>query len=154
YTYSSSYTYSSYTSLSPGVTANWGTNLSGTPLKTYQASNDPSNSYSSGLSSYLLNTAVFDNDLKINTMTDGASNTILVAEGYGSCYGYTYVAKPYSYNYSGRYSYWAGYYYESTSKSTSHYDWTGSYYIAYYGPTYDYTYSYSYGSPKFSPSGK
>src|SRR5262249_33308846 len=120
----------------------------------YVAPNDPSAYTGYGYCSYLLNTAVFDANLAVQQISDGTSNTVLVAEGYASCYGYTYTSNPYKYIYSSRYSYWPGYYYDYTYSSVSHYDWTGTYYIAIYGPTYDYTYSYSYYTPKFSPTGK
>ena len=150
YSYNYSYTYSAYPtykSLSPAVKAYWGVWLYSTPLKLFTAQADPSNSGTYGYCSYLLNKAVFDKDLSIQTVSDGSSNTVFAAEGYATCYSYN--ASPYSY----RYAYWPGYYYPSYEYSYSYtYTYTGSYYKnnGTKDQTYSYGYSYNY-SPTFSP---
>jgi len=154
YGYKFSYTYTyggySYTYVPSGVRAYWGATLINSPVKIYMASHDPSiTSESYGYASYLLNTDVFDKDYKIQTIPDGTSNTILVAEGYASCY--SYGSSGTTYTYSSRYSYWPGYYYDYTYLANYHYDYTGSYYKSLGYGSYDYTYSYSYYTPKFSP---
>lgn len=58
-----------------------------TPVKSLQASGDPSMTYASGSGiSYLANAAVLNGQFKIQTIQDGSSNTVLYAEGYYSCY--------------------------------------------------------------------
>ncbi len=158
YTYNYTYTYSSVSyNYIGGITAYYGPNVLSSTVKLYNAPADPSllgSSYSY-YSSYLLNSAVFDTPPAIQNIKDGTSNTVLVAEAYGYCYGSgSSSTGGNSYNYSGRYAYWAGYYYDYTYNYNIHYNYTGSYYVSIGYTTYDYTYSYSYG-PKFSPvSGK
>jgi prepilin-type N-terminal cleavage/methylation domain-containing protein len=151
-TYGYSYSYSNtqsgvtYKSLSPALTNVYqGVNVTfnNTP-KVYMASADPGQTGgSSGLSSYLLNTAVLSKDVTLIGITDGSSNTVLSTEGMGSCYG----------SGTSRYAYWAGYYYADYQYSYSYnYTYTGSYYTS-IGYTTQ-SYSYSYGSiyaPIFSP---
>jgi prepilin-type N-terminal cleavage/methylation domain-containing protein len=145
YSYMYSITYSSgyptYQYVPSGVQAYWGPSLTSNSVSIYQASNDPT--WYQGYSSYLLNSAVFDANLAIQKISDGSSNTVLVTEGYASCYGGT----------SYRYGYWPGYYYDGYSYSYSYtYNWTGSYYRSLYGPTTSYSYSYGFTyTPKFSP---
>jgi prepilin-type N-terminal cleavage/methylation domain-containing protein len=166
YTYSYSYNYGSYgttTYVNPGVAAYWGPNLYSSPLKVYQGPNDPTlTSTSDGSCSYLLNTAVFDKELAIQQISDGSSNTVLVAEGYSSCYGYSNTSSGYTYAY--RYSYWPGYaysynygtynyayFYDYVYTSSYSYHWTGSYYLSHGYTDSSYTYSASYYTPRFSP---
>ena len=155
YRYDYTYTYGGYTStyVPSGVQAYWGGSVINYPVKLYLAPADPSvTSESYGYSGYLLNTAVFDKDLKIQTISDGSSNTVLVAEGYASCYSYGYSqTNPHDYTYSSRYSYWPGYYYDYTYLASYKYTYTGSYYQSIGYTTSSYTYSYSYYTPKFSP---
>jgi len=131
YNYSSGYPQYSYFG-GTGATAYWADAVSST-VPIYQAPNDPSltSSGSGAYVSYLTNGQVFDqNGIKIQTIADGSSNTILVAEGYANCYGYSgsrYAAYNLTYSYSYTYSYsltWAPQY-------------------ASYG---NYSYSYSYNS--------
>lgn len=152
-TYGYKYTYTqtvdngtTYTYVSSGVTAYNASALNET-VKVFQASADPTlYSYSGSGSpyvSYLVNREVLDKDLRIHTITDGSSNTVLATEGYSNCYGSSYrygmynqTARGYSYSYSYTYN------------------WTGSYYLAnpqwYPNPqTYSYSYSYNY-SPSFA----
>jgi prepilin-type N-terminal cleavage/methylation domain-containing protein len=159
-TYGYSYVYTSTTQsyayapvADAGISAYWGSSLTGKPLKVFTASHDPSiTSTTTAYSSYLLNTEVFDKDLALQTITDGTSNTILVAEGYGYCYGYSYSGQGNGSIKSGyRYGYWPGLGYEYTSISHYDYSWTGTYYVNLYGPTSSRDYSYSYYTPKFSP---
>jgi prepilin-type N-terminal cleavage/methylation domain-containing protein len=149
YVFNESISYSSlptYTPIPGGVKAYWGPSLLGKSVPIYSAPHDPS-AYTPGYySSYLLSSALLDKNLAIQQISDGSSNTVMVAEGYSNCYG------------SGgtsfyRYGYWPGYYYDGYSYSLSYsYHWTGSYYT---GNGYkDQSYSYSYGftyTPKFSP---
>jgi hypothetical protein len=59
-----------------------------TPVKTYQAPNDPTNqSQGYFVTSYLVNEEVFDGSRSIQGITDGTSNTILFTEGYFQCAG-------------------------------------------------------------------
>ena len=73
--------------------------LLNSPVKVFQGPSDPSLTSTSGTAiSYMVNDAVFSQNLAIVRISDGASNTILMAEGYSSCYGYDA-----SYNYTYRY---------------------------------------------------
>jgi prepilin-type N-terminal cleavage/methylation domain-containing protein len=111
-----------------GVTANWGDLANGT-IPIYLAPNDPSLNYTSGpYMSYLANSTVFDiSSVSLQSITDGTSNTIFLAEGYQYCgvnyrssqwnasvgvsyhetysvsYSYTYPNNP-SWNFSSSYS--------------------------------------------------
>jgi hypothetical protein len=112
----------------------------------YVALHDPSNTSTPAYySSYQLNNTALANPISIQQISDGSSNTVLAAEGYGYCYNGTY-----------RIGYWSGYYYGEYSYSYNiTYKWTGSYYLKLYpsGSTvYNYSYSYSYG-PTFSGMG-
>jgi prepilin-type N-terminal cleavage/methylation domain-containing protein len=143
YSYSVNYTnYPTYTYVPSGIPAYWNSRVYTTPVNTFTASHDPSNtSTTSYYSSYLVNNEVFGKDYKIQTIPDGTSGTILAAEGYGYCYGG-----------SPRYGYWAGYLYDGYGYTYSYtYNYTGSYYVSrgYTTQTYTYSYSYSY-TPKFS----
>jgi hypothetical protein len=93
---------------------------------------------------------VFDANLAIQQISDGSSNTVLVTEGYATCYGGNGGGNG---GYFYRYAYWPGYYYDGYSYSSSYsYHWTGSYYTS--NGIKDSSYSYSYGftyTPKFSP---
>lgn len=129
--------YPSYTSL-PGVQAYWGQAIN-SPVSIYQSPLDPSlYSTNQPYSSYLLSTAVFDSaGLKIQNMSDGSSNTIMVAEGYANCYGSSY-----------RYNYFIGQSYPGYSYSSSYsYTYPNS-------PASNFSSSYAYGYtyvPRFSP---
>jgi prepilin-type N-terminal cleavage/methylation domain-containing protein len=147
YTYSQTVDYgTNYTYVSGGVPAYNASVLSET-VKVFQSSSDPTlYSYSGSGSpyvSYLVSREVLDKDLKIQTITDGSSNTVLATEGYANCYGSSY--RNGMYNQTSR-----GYSYSYTVV----YNWTGSYYLAnpqwYPNPqTYSYSYSYNY-SPSFA----
>jgi prepilin-type N-terminal cleavage/methylation domain-containing protein len=146
YTYTITYNYSDYPTfnrVTGGILANWNVAVYSRPVKSFTAPNDPTDYGYGYYASYLLNSEVFGKELKVQTIPDGTSNTVLVAEGYGTCYGSSY-----------RVGYWAGYWYESTGYSYSYtITYTGSYYInlGYTTPqTYTYGYSYSY-TPKFAP---
>lgn len=144
YSYSYTYSYSAYPTyqyIPGGVTAYWGDRLF-QPLKTFQASNDPTSSDTSAISSFLINSAVFDRRSALNAITDGVSNTVFVAEGYGYCYNSS--STPYSY----RYAYWSGYYYPGYTYSYSYS------YVYPNNPASNYSYSYGYNynySPSFAP---
>jgi prepilin-type N-terminal cleavage/methylation domain-containing protein len=128
--------YPSYTYIASGVTAYWGSSASGT-VPIYLAPNDPSLNYSSGpYISYLANSSVFNVDgIAIQRITDGSSNTMLVAEGYqttSNSYRYlqwNVASQGYSYSYSYSYKYTSGQNYS-------------------YGP---YSYSSGGSSPSFGP---
>jgi prepilin-type N-terminal cleavage/methylation domain-containing protein len=137
--YTFSYT-ATYTSVQfvwlgfPGVTAYWG-DAASAPVPTFLAPNDPS-LYSNNTTAvcYLMNGEVFDHDgLKIQTIQDGSSNTMFLAEGYSSCYGYSGSA------WTSRYSY-----YNAPYNSTYSYLYTYS-----GGFNYSFGYSYNYGAPRF-----
>jgi len=87
-TYSYSNTYSTWTYSASGVSAYWADAISAA-VPIYQAPNDPS-LYSTNYpyTSYMTNGEVFDKDgIKIQTITDGSSQTMLMLEGYANCYG-------------------------------------------------------------------
>jgi prepilin-type N-terminal cleavage/methylation domain-containing protein len=152
--------YRSIPAAQPGVTARWGgATLSGSPVKVFKAPTDPNQSDAGGYSSYLMNTAVFDKELKIQTIKDGASNTVLVAEGYGYCYTYTTSGTggddddgSGDSSYAYRIAYWAGSLYDYTYTSTYAYNYTGSYYTSRGQTTQTSTSAYSYYSPRFTPA--
>lgn len=151
YRYNYSVTYSStpqYIRLNPAVRAYWGTSLLRYAMKLYTAPTDPSNTWSSGaMCSYMMNGAVFDPGISIQGITDGTSNTVLVAEGYAYCYGYS------NSGYTYRYMYWPGYYFDDYEYSYSYeITYTGSYYRDRGMTNYVYNYSYKLGyNPKFTP---
>jgi prepilin-type N-terminal cleavage/methylation domain-containing protein len=158
YTYSETitYNYGSYTYVSGGVSAYWANQASGT-VTVFMAPLDPSLTAISGTSvSYLWNSDVFDKNYKINTIPDGSSNTLFLAEGYNSCYGYqnTNTAGGYVYNYSYRSNmtyneiYDNGYSFVYTYQSGTYNAKTGTW-------NYTYTYKENYTStsiPRISPS--
>jgi prepilin-type N-terminal cleavage/methylation domain-containing protein len=116
YTYSFTSSFPSQQWVAGGVTAYFDYAVPyNSPVKIYMADYDPS-IYPSGTStSYLLNDAVFGQNLAIQKIADGSSNTMLVAEGYASCYGYNYGSG--GYNYTSRYGQWNGYYNSTYSYS-------------------------------------
>lgn len=69
-----------------GVPAYWA-NANLPPVMLYMAKNDPSISTpSTGYVSYLLNSSVYGvQGMNLQGITDGTSNTILIAEGYATC---------------------------------------------------------------------
>jgi len=146
YSYTYTYSYPTYVYLGfPGPKAYWA-NRTSEPVKTFLAPNDIS-LYSDTYTyvCYLMNTAVFDKRLAIQHITDGTSQTVLMAEGYQSCYGYNYgwSGNTYNYNYSSRYSLYNQIY---------NYTFTESIIYKYNnGYTYDYNISYNYYTPQFSP---
>jgi prepilin-type N-terminal cleavage/methylation domain-containing protein len=153
YTYTSTYSNITYNYITGGVTAYWGPSLINYPVKVYTAPNDPTQYSSSGYSSYLLSTAVFDKGLAIQQITDGSSNTVLVAEGYASCSGSINLGTVADavYDTAYRFSYWPGYYYDTTSSGSYKYKYTGSYYRDQGMLTESYTYTDIYYTPRFSP---
>jgi prepilin-type N-terminal cleavage/methylation domain-containing protein len=96
-----------------------------TPVKAYVSPADPTGSDTYPYTSYLANAEVLDGSRKVQTITDGSSNTLLFAEGYVSCYGDT--GSPISYS---RSSSWNT---ESMSYTTTTY---GSTTYTYGGPTF------------------
>jgi prepilin-type N-terminal cleavage/methylation domain-containing protein len=145
YSYSLTYSYSYPTYVSiPDTVAYWADGISG-PVSVFVAPHDPSlSSPNYAYVSYLANGEVFDKSgIKIQTITDGSSNTVLIAEGYNSCYSYlsTSGTNSYTYNYSSRFSYYNQLYNYSLSESIQ-YNYTSGY-------TYNYTYAYGYYTPRF-----
>jgi prepilin-type N-terminal cleavage/methylation domain-containing protein len=74
----------------PGVTAYWAHKLPLTAeVQIYLAPTDPSPadapSTRGAYVSYLANAEILDKDFRIQTIADGSSNTVLVAEGYANC---------------------------------------------------------------------
>jgi prepilin-type N-terminal cleavage/methylation domain-containing protein len=58
------------------------------PVRTFQSPADPSLTYDAyAYVSFLLNREVYTGNLKVNTIRDGTSNTMFIAEGYSGCYG-------------------------------------------------------------------
>jgi prepilin-type N-terminal cleavage/methylation domain-containing protein len=130
YTYNGSYsqTYGQYTPSPTPITAYWGdaVGASSAAPKVYVASNDPSQyvSSSSPYVSYLANDSVFGQTYKLQTIPDGTSQTMFIAEGYRYCNGYTNTATAYNSSYRLNY---LSYYYAFSYSSNSSYNWTGSY---------------------------
>jgi prepilin-type N-terminal cleavage/methylation domain-containing protein len=147
YTYNTSYSRYTSTLVSGGVRAHWGPSLISRPVKVYAAPGDSSSTSDQYACSYLLSAELFDKTPAINTISDGTSNTVMVAEGYQSCYTYTSSANSYTYAY--RFSYWPGYYYDYNYTASYSYTYTGTYYTSRGQTGYDYTYSYNYYTPKF-----
>jgi prepilin-type N-terminal cleavage/methylation domain-containing protein len=143
YSYTYSYSYPSYVYVPGGVRAYWDFTVYN-PVKVFMADYDPS-LYSQTYTyvSYLMNDEVFKRNGTIQTIPDGSSNTLLMTEGYASCYGYgvTSSATEYDYNYSSRYG-----------EYNAYYDSSSTYNIVYSYPGYTYKYNESYGSgvPKFN----
>jgi len=143
YTYSYSYTQTSWMYVANGVTANWADAVQVNP-PIYLASHDPSSgSVGSGMyTSYLLNGEVFDKDISIQSITDGTSNTILMAEGYSYCTGWSSGSSNYNY----RMNQW--------NSLSPGYSYNYSYKIEYpSNPQWNYSYQYSYSYayvPKFN----
>jgi prepilin-type N-terminal cleavage/methylation domain-containing protein len=142
YSYSDTYTPLNY--VPGGVQAYWDSVIF-TPVKIFVSNNDPSLFGTYGTpASYLVNDAVFGQNLTIPTITDGSSNTVLMAEGYSNCSSFTSTSSNGSYTYtsSSRYSQWNAAYDFSDSGSDSY---------SYPGYSYSSTYSYNSGVPKFAP---
>lgn len=147
YTYTYSYTYgsgNSYTSTSPYQCYEGGAVYSRGAPPVLVAPLDQSNTSTPAYyASYVLNQTTLGKDISVQNISDGTSNTVLVAEGFGACSTSSGTS---------RYGYWSGYYYDAYSYSSSYsYHWTGSYYTSngYQDQTYSYSYGYSY-SPTFS----
>jgi prepilin-type N-terminal cleavage/methylation domain-containing protein len=143
YAYTFSYTNgggSAYTSIYPSsYQAYFGASLlsKGAPKVLHAPLDSTNTSTPAYYSSYVMNKQCLGSPISIQNIGDGTSNTVLVAEGYGTCYGSNY-----------RYGYWSGQYYEAYSYSYT-YNWTGSYWTnAGYKPQ-SYSYGYSY-TPEFS----
>jgi prepilin-type N-terminal cleavage/methylation domain-containing protein len=147
YKYTFSYNYSSATpSYIPGGATFYYAGIVYSPVKVYQAPGDPSLSYTAyTYMSYLANDEVTGKNLSIQGISDGSSNTVLVAEGYAQCF---------SYNQSGNYGY------RFTEWNATGLDYTYNYSYSYtWGPSYiakgyqnqSYSYGYHYGyTPKFN----
>lgn len=133
-------------SVKGGFKAYWPNRVS-QEVDVFTAPHDISISYVGPYTSYLMNQEVFDTRMPIQKITDGSSNTVLLAEGYSMCYGSS------TGNY--RYNYWnqvtEGYSYDYTIT----YKWTGTYYKSIYGDTTTYSYKYGYSYvPKFGVAGR
>ncbi len=150
YNYSYSYTSANTVSVPGGVAAYWGPALLSSPVSLYTSSLDPSlTSTSYGYTSYLLNSFVFDKNFKIQTLPDGSSNTVLVAEGYSSCG--SSISSGSTYNYTYRYVYWAGYYYDYTYLYSYVINYTGSYYTSIGETSFSEIENITEYTPKFTP---
>jgi prepilin-type N-terminal cleavage/methylation domain-containing protein len=157
YTFSYNYSYSAaptYTYLGwPGPSFYAGYAVSN-PVKIFIPPNDPSTYGDYTNVSYLMNTAVFDTRMPIQQITDGTSNTILMAEGYADCYGSsggTSSSSGNSYTYSYNYTYRFAEY----NAPYPGYNYSFSEFIQYTG-SFNYTYNYSFNegifyAPEFSP---
>jgi prepilin-type N-terminal cleavage/methylation domain-containing protein len=142
YSYSYTDSYPSYQYVPGGVQAYWDYSVY-SPVKVFMAPHDPSLYPQSTYVSYLMNDTVFGHSGNLLSITDGTSNTILIAEGYASCYSYTSTSNGsgYTYNYSSRYSQYNAYY-----------DASSTYSYTYSSPGYNYSYNSTSGSgvPKFN----
>jgi prepilin-type N-terminal cleavage/methylation domain-containing protein len=108
-----------------------------TPVPVFLANSDPSlYSTTSAYVSYLLNGNLFDLNLSIQTIQDGSSNTMMIAEGYSNCSGPSYRYGTYNTTTAGNSSY----------SYKVHY--TGSYYTSNHIPDYSYS-SSSINGPVF-----
>jgi prepilin-type N-terminal cleavage/methylation domain-containing protein len=142
FSYTYSYSYPTYVYVPAGVQAYWGYAVY-KPVKLFMSSND-AGLYSDQYTyvSYLINDEVFKRNTSIQNMTDGTSQTMLMAEGYASCYSYdySYTNGGYVYNYTSRYGT-----YNAAADYTYLYDYNYSF------PGYSYHYTYSSSSlPKFT----
>jgi prepilin-type N-terminal cleavage/methylation domain-containing protein len=142
YSITETYSYSSQIWVSGGVRAYFGYSRYD-PIKTFIADADASlTSTSYSYVSYLLNDEVLGKNLKIQNISDGSSNTVLIAEGYANCWGYsyTYTNGSYYYNYASRYGTWnVG----NVYSLVYHYQYTS--------PGYSFTEDYTYSDmPKFN----
>jgi prepilin-type N-terminal cleavage/methylation domain-containing protein len=146
FTYSDTNTGASFVYLPGGVQAYWGDytySLNSYALPVFRAPADPSFTYTYGYSSYLLSTAVLDANgggMTLLGITDGTSNTVLVAEGYANCYGGS----------TSRDAYWSGYPYSNSFSESYSYHYTGSAYGGQADQSYSFSYGYN-GNPTFSP---
>ncbi len=70
-----------------GVSAYRASRVTEPGLKVFVAPHDPTAYPNYPYTSYMVNKEVFDKRLTIQGITDGSSNTVLIAEGYSSCYG-------------------------------------------------------------------
>jgi prepilin-type N-terminal cleavage/methylation domain-containing protein len=144
YSYSDTYTYTDSVYVPNGVQAYWGF-LANTPVKTFMAPGDPTLYPTYTYTSYLLNDLVFQTPRSILQISDGSSNTMLVAEAYSNCYGYSETNdgnNNYTYIYSSRYSVY-----------NSGYDYSDVFNYSYSTTGYSFSESGSYNSgvPKFTP---
>ena len=149
YTYTSTTNYtapSQAVSVKEGVTAYWANALpTNVQVKTLVASNDVSITNDTyPYASYLLNAEVFDKELKVQTISDGTSNTVLVAEGYALCTGSETTGAPGS-----DYKVVSGYRYSYLNQTNNTVYTQSTIYKYTAGYTYDYSYSYSYYIPRF-----
>jgi prepilin-type N-terminal cleavage/methylation domain-containing protein len=169
YSYSYSYTYNGTTT---PYNYNYSYNYPGTSYQAQRATPtviaslvnplDPTWGDVTAPISYLANESVMTSSMNLTKITDGTSNTTLLAEGYSKCvynYSYSYSYPGYSYSYTSNYGYtrvWnydpynysGSYVYVSNSSSGSYsYSYTGTstivpyyYYYGYYNST---TYTYT-----------
>jgi prepilin-type N-terminal cleavage/methylation domain-containing protein len=131
-------------------------------IKTYLNAADPSVTPSdSGACSFLVNSNVVTSSVNLTTITDGTSNTLMLAEGYAKC-GYTYSYQsgpPYTENISEVENYLRAWNYDpymTASSYTETYSYTSSPYN--YSFIYNYTgttvgtfYGYAYDSTSGQP---
>jgi prepilin-type N-terminal cleavage/methylation domain-containing protein len=133
YKFDETITYTSYPQWTaiPNVKAYWGSSIN-TPVAVFMAPNDPSLYSTNGAYvSYLVNGTVFDVDgIRVQTITDGTSNTMFMAEGYSTCYGTSYRYGQYNPQYPGyNYSYSYSYTYPQAPQNNASY--SGSYGYSY-----------------------
>jgi prepilin-type N-terminal cleavage/methylation domain-containing protein len=140
--YSYSYSYSSPTlTYVPGGVQAYFDYAVYSPVKLYMAPSDPSlYSQTYAYTSYLLNDAVFSKNMTLQGITDGTSNTMLIAEGYQSCGSYSYTSTGNGYTYNYRFGYW---------NQAYDYSYLYSYNYSYPGYSYQFTESIS-ETPKFN----
>jgi prepilin-type N-terminal cleavage/methylation domain-containing protein len=145
YSYSFSYNGSSYNyNYSYGFNGYQAGRANGN-VKTYASPSDPTQMGLTDPVSYLVNSQVMSSSINLNKITDGTTNTIMLAEGYAKCgqtqvYNYGSSSYSYTYNYARVWNY-DGY----NSTGSSNYTFSNG------GLTYSYTGTmppefYGYGS--------
>ncbi len=141
YTYNGSLTWNYHS-----APAYYSPNIS-TTVKSLVSSADPSLTYT-GYSyiSYVANSEVLNGNLKIQTIADGTSNTVLYAEAYSNCYGsnqgswtgsYSYPFQTYYYTYTQT----SPYVYRQGLYNPTDYSWLNKMYNG----------QYMYMGPQFGP---
>jgi prepilin-type N-terminal cleavage/methylation domain-containing protein len=102
--------------------------VAGNVVKMFIAPLDPTASPTYSYVSYLANTEVLDGQHKVNTISDGSSNTMIYAEGYSYAYSFTW---------NGNYPNWRGY----TANYRQGYWYIGAENISSSPPPYSYNYT-------------
>lgn len=136
--------------------AYWGPSLLDLPLPIFLSPADPSYTYHTRAHScYLINGPIFDKETPLQKISDGLSNTVLIAEGYAECS--SNIKTGVNVANTSRMSFWPGNFYQEIYIQTWYYTHIGANVIAMYNGQTSRTESYSYSrfTPRFDPvSGK